>query len=112
MKERWYLTVFPPALFVCLYLFFGRTAIWLPYLLDLYAITFAVLITLYLGSLFTWKTTLFFIGFITILDIILVLVTRTMVEAADTAIGLGLPVMVAVPIIPFIITPEGIILNL
>jgi len=111
MKERWYLTVFPPALFVCLYLFFGNTAIWLPYLLDLYAITFAVLITLYLGSLFNWKTTLFFIGFITVLDIILVLVTRTMVEAADTAINLGLPVMVAVPIIPFIITPEGIILN-
>jgi hypothetical protein len=108
-KERWYLGIFPPALFVCLYVFFGGTPIWSPYLSDLYAVIFAVLITLYLGSLFTWKTTLFFSGIITVLDIILVLVTRTMVEAASTAINLGLPVVVAVPIIPLITTTKGIV---
>jgi len=34
--ERWYLAVLPPALFVFLYTFLGRTPIWFPYLLDLY----------------------------------------------------------------------------
>ena len=106
-EERWYLAVLPPALFICLYLFFSRTRIWFPYLLDLYGIVFAVLIILYLGSLFTWKTTLIFVGLLTVMDIILVLFTGTMVSAASHVESLRLPVLIYLPTVPEIVTNEG-----
>jgi hypothetical protein len=101
--ERWYLAVLPPALFLCLYLFFSRTRIWFPYLIDLYGIVFAVLIILYLGSLFTWKTTLIFVGLITVMDVILVLFTGTMVSAANQVESLRLPVLIYLPSVPQIV---------
>ena len=104
--ERWYLAVLPPATFICLYLFFSRTSIWFPYLLDLFAVVFAVLIILYLGSLFTWKTSLIFAGLLTVMDIILVLFTGTMVSAARHVFSLRLPILISVPTIPPIILTE------
>jgi len=101
-EGRWYLAVLPPALFMCLYLFFSGTPIWFPYLLNLYGILFAVLIILYLGSLFTWKTSLIFVGLLTVMDVILVLFTGFMVSAARHVSGLMLPVLVSVPIVPTI----------
>jgi hypothetical protein len=106
-EERWYLAVLPPALFICLYLFFSRTRIWFPYLLDLYGIVFAVLVILYLGSLFTWKVTLIFVGLLTVMDMILVLFTGTMVSAASHVEGLRLPVLIYLPTVPQIVTSEG-----
>jgi len=106
-NERWYLAVLPPALFICLYLFFNKTPIWFPYLFDAYAIIFATLIILYLGTLFTWKTSVIFAGLLTIMDIILVLVTGSMVSAAKHVSGLGLPMLVSVPTIPLIQTERG-----
>jgi hypothetical protein len=106
-EERWYLAVLPPALFICLYLFFSRTRIWFPYLLDLYGIVFAVLVILYIGSLFTWRTTLIFVGLITVMDIILVLFTGTMVSAASHVESLRLPVLIYLPTVPEIVTKEG-----
>ncbi len=103
-KERWYLAILPPALFICLYLFFSRTPIWFPYLLDLYGTVFAVLIILYLGSLFTWRTTLVFVGLLTVMDVILVLFTGTMVSAATHVSSLRLPVLVSLPTVPSIVT--------
>ncbi|MEM3525947.1 MAG: hypothetical protein QXV37_00910, partial [Candidatus Jordarchaeaceae archaeon] len=108
-KERWYLAVLPSALFVLLYVFFSRTPIWFPYLLNLYGLVFAVLITLYLGSLFTWKTSLIFTGLLTIMDIILVLVTKTMVSAATHVSSLRLPVLVSLPTVPVIMTQWGVL---
>lgn len=105
--ERWYLAVLPPATFICLYLFFSRTPIWFPYLLDLFAVVFAVLIILYLGSLFTWKTSLIFVGLLTVMDIILVLFTGTMVSAARHVFGLRLPILISVPTVPVILTEWG-----
>lgn len=99
-QERWYLAILPPALFIFLYLFFSGTPIWFPYLLDIYGIIFAVLIILYLGSLFTWKTTLFFVAFLTAMDIVLVLVTGAMVSAASHVSGLQLPMLITVRTIP------------
>lgn len=99
-KERWYMAVFPPATFVSLYLFFGKTPIWFPYLLNLYGMIFAVLVILYLASLFTWKTSLVFVGLLTVMDIILVLVTGSMVSAATHVSALRLPVMVSLPTFP------------
>jgi len=107
--ERWILAVLPPALFVALYLFFNRTSIWFPYLLNLYGIIFAVLIVLYLGSLFKWKTTLIFAVLLTIVDSILVLVTGTMVSAAQQVVTLRLPVLVSLPTIPSIIGQGGLL---
>lgn len=105
-KERWYAAVLPPALFIVLYLFYSRTHIWFPYLLDLYGVVFAILIILYIGSMFTWKTTLFFAIALTAVDIFLVLVTGSMVSAAKSVTGLRLPVLIGVPIIPVVAT-EG-----
>jgi len=108
-KERWYLAVLPAALFICLYIFFNNTRLWFPYLINLYGLVFAVLIILYLGSLFTWKTTLIFAGLLTIMDIILVLGTGTMVSAASHVSELRLPVLIMLPTIPQIATQYGIL---
>ena len=80
---------------------------WQNYLVNVYAITFAILIIIYLGGLFTWKTTLLFAGLLTIMDIILVLVTGSMVSAAKQITGLHLPVIVYLPRIPIEFTPAG-----
>ena len=106
-SQRWYLAVMPPALFILLYVFFSRTPAWFPYLLDLYAVVFAVLIILYLGSLFSWKASLVFIGLLTVMDTILVLVTGTMVSAARQVSGLRLPVLITLPTLPAIATQFG-----
>jgi len=105
-KRHWYIAAVPPAVFVLLYLFLRDTSIWSNYLISIYGVVFAILITLYVGSLFSWKPTLIFAALLTTVDIILVLVTGTMVQAANTTFkSLSLPVMVAVPIVP----PIGIV---
>jgi len=107
--ERWYLAIMPPTLFIMLYAFFSRTPAWFPYLLDSYGVVFAVMIILYLGSLFSWKAALLFIGLLTVMDTILVLFTGTMVSAARQVSGLRLPVLVTLPTLPAIATQFGTI---
>ena len=109
-KQKWYLAALPPALFLLLFAFFSSTFIWFPYLLDVYGIIFAMLIVIYLNSLFTWKTVFLFAGFLTGMDIVLVWLTQTMVQAAEHISGLGLPVLVAFPTIPLISTTAGILI--
>ena len=113
-QERWYIAVQPPALFVLLFVFFNvvynGAPVWAPVLLDVFALTFAVLIILYLGSLFTWKTVLVFAVLLTVVDIILVLGTGTMVTAAQQFTGLGLPVLVHLPNVPLVFSLEGEVL--
>ncbi|MCW4006060.1 MAG: hypothetical protein NWF04_05640 [Candidatus Bathyarchaeota archaeon] len=116
-KQRWYLGALAPALFLFSFFFFSGmfseagtpSAIWFPYLVDVYGILFAILIVVYLSSLFSWKTVFIFGAALTIMDIILVWVTGTMLEAAEHISGLGLPVLVAFPTIPFIYNAEGAI---
>lgn len=98
--ERWYTAVLPPALFLLLYLFYRGTPLWVPYFFDIFAITFAILITLYLASLFTWKIIFIFAGLLTLMDIILVFGTGTMGQAAVTLLDLRLPIAVVLPRIP------------
>ena len=100
--ERWYLAALPPALFISLYFFFSETPIWFPYLLNSYALVFAVLIILYLSSMFKWNTMLLFVTALTVVDIILVLFTGTMVSAARTVSALKLPILVSLPTVPTI----------
>ena len=112
-KNRWYIGIIPPAIFVLLYVFFrffNESVIWNLYLVDVYGLVFAVLITLYLVSLFTWRATAIFGVLITVMDIILVLVTGTMVQAAEATRSLNLPVMVSIPLIPLEITSAGVMM--
>jgi hypothetical protein len=109
-KNRWYVAILPPALFILLYAFVRDTSLWGLYLVNIYGIIFAVLITLYLVGLYTWKTTLIFGVALTVMDIILVLVTGTMVEAANVTRSLELPVMVSLPLIPLMVTDKGLLM--
>ena len=108
-KVRWYVAAQPAALFVLLFVFFnviyqGGTQIWFPLLMDAFGLTFAILIILYLSSLFSWKTVGIFAILLTIMDIILVF-SGPMVEAAGTFTSLGLPVLVYLPKVPLTLVP-------
>jgi hypothetical protein len=109
-KNRWYVGILPPAVFILLYAFARDTTTWSFYLSNIYGLVFAVLITLYMVGLFNWKTTAIFGVLITVMDIILVLVTGTMVQAAEATRSLSLPVMVSVPLIPLITTGDGVLM--
>ena len=101
---RWYLAVLPPALFIIVFFVFSPTPVWFPFLFDTFGVVFAILITLYLSSLFTWKTTFVFAALLTVMDFILVLVIPVMEPAATHIASLGLPVFIVLPIIPPIFT--------
>ncbi len=107
-NKRWYLAILPPIAFLLPYIFLRDTTIWSLYLVNVYGIIFAILITLYLASMFSWKSTLIFVSLLTVADIILVLATKIMVQAAQTTRGLGLPVLVALPVIPLLATADGL----
>ncbi len=115
-KSRWYVAAQPPALFVLLFVFFnfiysGTLQVWYPILMDVFGFTFAILIILYLSSMFSWKTVGLFAVLLTILDIILVIGTGTMVVAAKQFTGLGLPVLVYLPNVPFVYSTTGALLS-
>ncbi len=113
-KERWYIAVQPPALFVLLFVFYNvfynGTPVWYPIMWDVFALTFAILIILYLGSMFTWKTALLFAALLTVVDLILVIGTGSMGEAAQQFTKLGLPVLVYLPNVPLVFSLEGAVL--
>lgn len=94
--EKWYFAVLPPILFVALYL----SPLWGVELADLFAIVFAVSISVYLGGLFSWITVLVFAGLLTVLDVIQVFGTGYMVRTATKFIQLRLPIMINVPTFP------------
>ncbi len=109
-NNRWYVAIVPPLVFILLYIFLRDSFMWTYYLSNICGVVFAIMITLYLASLFAWKTTAVFGILLTVLDIVLVLVTGTMIEAANTARSLDLPVFVSVPLVPVILTGSGILL--
>jgi len=115
-KARWYVAAQPPAVFVLLFLLFnvfygGALNLWNPLLMDVFGFTFAILIILYLSSLFTWKTVGLFAVLLTIMDIILVIVTPVMVTTATTFTKIGLPVLVYLPNVPFVYSTTGALLS-
>jgi hypothetical protein len=106
-SSRWYVAAQPPAIFVLLFVFFnflygGNFQVWSPILMDVFGLTFAILIILYLSSMFSWKTVGIFAVLLTVMDIILVIGTPVMVGAAHEFTGLGLPVLVYLPNVPFL----------
>jgi hypothetical protein len=110
VKMRWHLAVSAPILFLLVFFLFmyGKNTYLSLVLLDVTGAIFAVLITLYLASLFTWKVTFIFAALLTVMDIILVLVTGFMVTAAEHVAGIGLPVLITLPTIPLLTTAGGI----
>ena len=109
-RSRWYLGVFPPVLFLIVFFLFLYQPMGLLTLivLDVSGVLFAVLITIYLSSLFTWKVTFIFAALLTVMDFVLVLVTGFMVRAAEQVAGLGLPVLIVLPVIPPIAVTGGL----
>ncbi|MCW4031257.1 MAG: hypothetical protein NWE80_02730 [Candidatus Bathyarchaeota archaeon] len=95
LMPRWYLAVIPPVVFILAFLYF-----WNIYLFNFFAIVFGISVSVYMGSLFTWRTTMGFVALLTVIDIFQVLVTRFTVASAQKALELGLPVGVLLPTFP------------
>ena len=93
--RKWYIAVIPPLLFTLSYFLY-----WTLYTLNLSAAIFAIIITVYVGALFSWRTTWIFAILLTIIDVIQVLVTGSMGELADKALSLSLPVFIVLPTFP------------
>jgi len=91
-----YIAAVPPALFLLIFFFF-----WNVYFFNLFAIIFGIAVSVYMGNLFNWKTTLGFVSLITIVDIVQVLVTGFTVVSAQKALDLGLPIGIILPAVPF-----------
>jgi hypothetical protein len=100
ISQKWYLGFVGPAVFLPLYFLFRDTAIWNYWLLDLFAIIFVLFITVYVGSFFTWKTTLVFASLLTIMDIIQVLYTGYMITTSRKIFSLALPILLVLPVLP------------
>ena len=94
---KWYLAVPTPVLFVALYF----STYWNIYSFNFFAIILAICISIYMGSLFTWKTTVAFVDILTIMDVIQVLITGLMVASAEKTLELGLPVGIILPTFPY-----------
>jgi hypothetical protein len=94
---KWYVDVIPPIIFIILFLYF-----WNIYLFNFFAILFGVSISIYMGKLFTWKTTAAFVSLLTIIDIIQVLITKFTVASAEKLLELGLPVGIILPTFPYV----------
>jgi hypothetical protein len=92
---KWYLALVPPVLFLLSFFY-----CWNIFFLNFFAIIFGISVAVYMGSLFTWKTTAAFAALLTIMDSIQVFVTGHMGEAFETAIGLNLPVAIILPTFP------------
>ncbi len=97
---KWYLAVLTPALFVAVFILFRDTYLWTPYLINLFAIIFAICISVYMGGLFTWKTTAIFVALLTVMDIIHVLITGFMVVSSEKLTELKLPIMIMLRTFP------------
>ncbi len=94
---KWYLAIVPSVLFILSFFYF-----WNIYTFNLFALTFGISIAVYIGGLFTWKTTAAFAALITIMDIIQVLITGQMEGAFETVQTLGLPAFIQLPMFPTI----------
>lgn len=108
ISQKWYFGPIGPAIFLVLYFLFKDTSVWNYWLLDIFAVIFVVFITVYVGSLFTWKTTILFAVLLTIMDVIQVLYTGFMIKTSERIISLALPIFIVLPVVP----TSGVLLGL
>lgn len=92
---KWYVAVVPPAIFILI-----RILFWNNITLNIFGAVFVMLITVYLGTLFTWKTTVIFAGLLTVMDIVQVLLTGFMGASAEKLLSLELPVVIRLATFP------------
>jgi len=93
--KKWFFALLPPAAFVVSYFWF-----WNLFVFNLFVVVFAILITVYLSSLFSWKTVGIFAALLTVMDVIQVFMTGHMGESATKMIQLKLPVLIMLPTYP------------
>ena len=93
--KKWYLAVVTPGAFILLYFYY-----WTLLVFNIFVIFFALIITVYLSNLFSWKTTLLYTILLTAMDIFQVLVTGYMGQYATKVIELKLPVLLMMPTFP------------
>jgi len=93
---RWHVALVLPAIFLLLYFFF-----WGIPQMDLFAAIFIVFVSVYVGTLFEWKTLAVFAGLLTIMDVIQVFGTKFMITSSAKMIGLNLPIAIEVPSFPY-----------
>lgn len=108
VMPKWYLALITPTVFLAGYYFFRDYPLlqepinpFLILYIDFFAAIFVVFISIYLGSLFTWKTTGLFVGLIVIVDVFQVFVTGHMQETGRKMLDLKLPVMMLLPTFPY-----------
>jgi hypothetical protein len=92
---KWYFALVPSALFLLTFFYW-----WNIFSFNLFAVIFAISVAVYMGGLFTWKTTAVFAALVTVMDIIQVLITGHMGEAFETAKTLELPAFIQLPMFP------------
>jgi len=94
--KKWYLAAVSPIVFLVSYIYlFSNLAVF-----NIFVVVFAMVITIYLSSFFTWKTVWAFAAILTVMDIIHIYVTGLMKQAAIGMIELKLPVMLILPRVP------------
>jgi presenilin-like A22 family membrane protease len=93
--RKWYWALIPSLIFLVAYLLVPNLLT-----LNIAAILFAIIISVYLGVLFSWKTTLIFALLLMIMDIIQVFITGFMIQAAVKMMELQLPIAIIIPTYP------------
>jgi len=102
--KKWYLAAVLPVVFLVSYVYlFSNLAVY-----NLFVVVFAVVITIYISSFFTWKTVWLFAAILTVMDVIHVYLTGFMKQAAVGMIELKLPVMLILPRVPPSLHPIGL----
>ena len=99
--KRWYFAIFPPVIFIVLYVRYWELFAYNLFVFNLFAAIFAVIATVYMGTLFSWRTTLIYAGLLTVMDAVQVFGTGFMGEAAAKMVDvLALPVAFRIPAYP------------
>ncbi len=101
------IALLPPAAMLTLYFAFRGTDLWSLYLSNAFAIALALLITVYLGSLLKWRSAMALVALFTAVDVVQVFITGHMVAVAHAVIEAELPLLIKMPIIPFVRTEYG-----
>jgi len=95
LLKKWYVAILPPILLILFYTFYWELLIF-----NIFVIVFAIMIPIYLGTLFSWKTTWIFAALLTLMDVIQVYGTGFMGESATKMIELKLPVALLIYTFP------------
>jgi len=104
LLRKWHIALILPAVFILSYVLYPT-----PLVLNIFAATFAIIASVFMGIVFSWKTTMIFAALIVVMDVVQVFGTGFMLEAAQKMVDLKLPVAVQLPTYPF---ERGILLGL